>query len=96
LDLTKILNKIRLIRFSMNFWLISKNLLWLLLIIYMLIRDYTLGEAFMINIFILLIHHCCKIHSISIGIMIGQDQNNSFKNNLFASYPTSIDKDELN
>jgi len=68
-------------KISLNFLLTSKYIIWGILNLYFLFRVYDLIDVLFINLMIIIIHALNKLHSVSIGMIMGSSEiKNEFKN----------------
>jgi D-alanyl-lipoteichoic acid acyltransferase DltB (MBOAT superfamily) len=60
----------KLNRLSINHWLILKYVIWGLLNLFFIYKNYSLTDVYIINAFILIIHAITKVSSVAMGMTV--------------------------
>ena len=91
----KLIDRIKLRKFTIQQWAILKWVTWVLLNLYLWYRTFNVFDAIVINIFLLVIYGCTRVHSVAMGMIVAQIQH-EHEDSIPKYFYAPIDKNDIN
>tara|TARA_Y100001963_G_scaffold46599_1_gene65662 strand:+ start:1125 stop:1406 length:282 start_codon:yes stop_codon:yes gene_type:complete len=70
--MSKLLESFKKIRLTINQWIAIKYFTWISINAYLWYREYPVLDALVVNLGIVIIHACVKVHSVAVGMIISR------------------------
>ena len=92
----KLINRIWARKFTIEQWSILKWILLVTLNAYLWYRTFNIFDAIVINIFVLAIYGCTRVHSIAMGMIVARMQMEQESSSKLPYFLMPIDKKDIN